>query len=144
MAEPFLRKFLEYTNQKRQELAMTQIEWEDVICFTLSHIWMGTRQLPRISDYFSMDELLCDKFLTDLRKKNGFSGNKLRTIFRTVRLYDKTECRNSGKSDTASTSYDPGYKYREVLEELTKAAQEHFKPYRELSIDESMDLFKVC
>lgn len=79
----------------------------------------------------------------DLREKCGFSGNKLRMIFRTVRLYDKANCEKCGKSIERSSNYDPGYKYREVLEKFTKAAQSHFKPYHELSIDESMDLFKV-
>lgn len=143
LAEPFLRKCLQYTNDKREELGMKEIDWDDMLSFAACHVWMGTRQLPRISDYFSNDPYLQDKFLTELREKSGFSSNKLRTIFKTVRLYDKTKSKESGLSDPQSTNYDPAYKYKEVLKEFTQASQKYFKPFRELAIDESMDLFKV-
>lgn len=149
LMKPTLELILKYSNDKRIELKeqkkkkYPELDWKDILAFVTAILWMGTKRLPRFHEYYSNDPDLQDAFLIRLRKNNGLSRNKFRSIFTTCRLYDKQKCSKDGLSDNKSPNFDPQHKYRSVIDEFTRTSQKYFNPMRENSIDESMDAFKV-
>lgn len=146
--EESFKLFLKYSNQKREELSeggkrMAPLDMKDMYAFMAANLWMDTRQLPRIDEYFCKDPLLCDKFICDLRESTGMSRNHFLSIFKSARLYDKNKCKADKRSNVNAPEYDPQFKCREVLEALTISAQKCMNPDRELALDKSMDLFTV-
>lgn len=146
--EDSFKLFLKYSNQKREELAqngkkLSILEMKDMYAFMAANLWMDTRQLPRVDEYFSKDPLLRDTFICDMRDATGLSRNHFLSIFKSARLYDKSKCKANKTSDINAPEYDPQYKCREVLDALTISAQKCMNPERELALDESMDLFTV-
>lgn len=121
-----------------------QLDWNDMLAFVASMVWMDTRKLPTMREYFCKDDDLNDKFLCRLRDSTGFGGNKLSSVFKSCRLYDKKKCEETGRSVVGSETYDPQFKNREMVNEFTKSAQKFFNLGRHGSFDESMDLFTVC
>lgn len=122
---------------------MKILDKKDTLCFVASKLWMDTRKLPRISEYFCTDDDLKDKFMCRLRDNSGFGRNQLMNYYKTLRLFDKKEAERQGLSDRKNENYDALHWCRPVLNCFNKAIQSIFNPGRELSLDESMDLFTV-
>lgn len=146
-----LEKFKKFSNQKRLEMNETlpdkkqlrPLDDIDLYSFVATILWMDTRRLSTITEYYEKNPDLADPFLLRLRENSGFGRNQLRNIYKSMRLYDKQECANDGRSDKASASYDPQFKYREILDSFVLSSQKLMNPSRDNALDESMDLFTV-
>lgn len=145
-----LEKFKIFSNQKRKELnekfeklVYKDLDEKDMLAYVSTLLWMDTRRLPEITEYYSKNPDLSDPFLKRLRENNGFSRNKFRSVYRTARLYDKNACEEDGRSKKTSQNYDPEFKYKELLDSFVLSAQKYMNPDCRLALDESMDLFTV-
>lgn len=141
-------KFLQYSNDKRREMKesgkkINEIDKKDVAAFLALNLWMDTKQLANVREYFCMDDDLNCKFCCRLREQSGFGRNKLTSLFNTIRMHNKAECDRLKKSDKKSENYDPQFRTREVVETFVNAAQGVMNPSRHLALDESMDLYTV-
>lgn len=141
--------FSKFSNQKREEMTQngsekySALDEKDMYAFQSANLWMDTKKLPTVNEYFSKDKLLGDPFIINLRDISGMSRNHFNGIFKTARLYDKEQCKLDKRSDKNSDNYDPQFKCREVLKAFTFSAQKCMNPDRHLSVDESMDLYTV-
>lgn len=119
------------------------LDYKDLYAFILANLWIATRRLPNVKEYYSNDEDLRDNFLCRLRKINGLSGRRLQQMFVTTRMYDKEECLNTGRSVKGNDNYDPQFRCRDFLTKFSINSQKMLNPGRHLSLDESMELFTV-
>lgn len=149
MLKPVLELLIKYSNQKRAELnkkgaKMKDIDYDSMLTFVASLNWMDTRKLPNMREYYCKDDDLNDRFICRLRENTKFGRNQMELVFKTCRLYDKQKCAVDGTSNKKSESFNPEYRYKDVIDAFTLSAQKFFNPLRHVSLDESMDKFTVC
>ncbi len=105
---------------------------EELRAYVGINIWMGIHILPQTHMYWSGDDFVgvpgiiktmtCDRY------------NKL-----TQYLHISN---NEHQAARGERGYDPLYKIREVMEALDTSFRGHYRPHREMSIDEAMVAFK--
>lgn len=100
--------------------------------FFAINILMGIKHLPSYRDFWSSRLELRDSYISSLMSRSRFDW-----LLSHVHLND-----NSMLPTRNSPNYDKLYKVRPLLDILSHSFQEFYKPSKEISIDESMILFK--
>lgn len=133
--EAFLATIAEQTNiyaeEKQSEKRDPQwfpVTVEEVKLFLAIGIMMGIHKLPRQKLYWSKDDRLNVPAISKL-----MSQNRYMKLLQYLHLND-----NRNFIPRGMPGFDPLFKIRPLIECTSHSFKEHFKPNRELSIDEAM------
>ena len=95
-------------------------------------IVMGIKKQPRVWMYWSTDPMFNDAWISGVMTKTRFY--KLNQYFH---LRDTSATPARGHED-----YDPLYKVKPLLDDISETFKQNFQPGREVSVDEAMISFK--
>ncbi|XP_056020995.1 piggyBac transposable element-derived protein 4-like [Ostrea edulis] len=121
-----------YATQKGPDPRWSPTNANEMRAFVSINIFMGVRQLPCISNYWSTDERFSDPFIASIMPKTRFVK-----INQYLHLRDTSN--TPGRNDPA---YDPLFKVRNLIDVIQPKLRETYKPGKNLSVDEGMIGFK--
>lgn len=122
-----------YAEQIERESGKKDKKWrpvspEEIKLYVAICIMMGIHKLPRQKHYWSENDKLNVEVVSKLLSQNRFAK-----IQQYLHLSDKTKCIPHGEP-----GHDPLFKIRPLMDIVKHSFSEHYRPGREISIDEAM------
>ena len=125
MMESIVNQTKIFAKSKKVDFEFTVEEFQ---AFIAIHIAMGLLRLPQIKDYWSTSEVLATPWFASIMGRDRFLK-----ILRYLHLVDSSQQKKKHEA-----GYDPLFKVRPLINDLSVTFSKYYRPDVHLSIDEMM------